>query len=64
MTCSKCGGCVEWKGPISNLTHTECAKCGGINCQEPEVQTDDDESVDGPTAGQCDDILGRAHYNA
>ena len=55
---------MEWKGPISNLTHTECAKCGGINCQEPEVQTDDDESVDGPTAGQCDDILGRAHYNA
>jgi hypothetical protein len=41
MTCSICGGYVEWKGPFSNLTHTECAKCGGINCQEPE---DDEES--------------------
>lgn len=24
----------------------------------------DDESVDGPSAGQCDDILGKSHYNS
>lgn len=33
MICSRCGGHVEWKGPLINLTHTECASCGGINCQ-------------------------------
>lgn len=36
MKCSLCGGYVEWKGPLSNLTHTECADCGGTNCQEVE----------------------------
>ena len=36
MTCEKCGGYVEWKGPMINLTHTECADCGGVNCQIPE----------------------------
>ena len=38
MKCSVCGGYVEWKGPLLNLTHTECSECGGINCQEPEVE--------------------------
>lgn len=43
MRCSQCGGLVEWKGPISNLTHTECNNCGGVNCQEiePEFECDD-----------------------
>lgn len=36
MICSKCGGQVIWVGPFSNLTHTECQNCGGINCQVPE----------------------------
>jgi hypothetical protein len=36
MKCEKCGGSVEWKGKLTNLTHTECACCGGINCQEPD----------------------------
>jgi hypothetical protein len=36
MTCLFCGGYVEWKGSLLNLTHTECEKCGRINCQEPE----------------------------
>lgn len=36
MTCSLCGGYVEWKGPLVSLTHTECHDCGGINCQEVE----------------------------
>lgn len=36
MRCSNCGGLVEWRGPMSNLTHTECTQCGGMNCQEIE----------------------------
>ena len=37
MICSICGsGNVEWKGPLVALTHTECADCGGTNCQEVE----------------------------
>lgn len=36
MTCSKCGGVVEWKGPLSNLTHTECRRCGAVNSQMPD----------------------------
>jgi hypothetical protein len=33
MECSNCGGPVEWKGPFSNLTHTECLNCGSVNSQ-------------------------------
>jgi len=37
MICRICGsGSVKWKGPPNNLTHTECAQCGGINCQRPD----------------------------
>lgn len=36
MKCTNCGGLVTWRGPITDLTHTECADCGGRNCQEPE----------------------------
>jgi hypothetical protein len=36
MKCSFCGGPVTWRGPLSNLTHTECATCGRQNCQEVE----------------------------
>jgi hypothetical protein len=46
MTCRGCGGPVEWKGPISRLTHTECLNCGGINCQEIEDHGSSDGSVD------------------
>jgi Zn ribbon nucleic-acid-binding protein len=57
MKCSICGGYVEWKGPLSNLTHTECAKCGGKNCQLPEEQEEreHDEGVlldDGGSEGE------------
>jgi len=44
MRCERCGGYVEWKGPLTALTHTECAKCGGTNCQEvdsPDAEEDD-----------------------
>lgn len=33
MICANCGGYVEWKGPITSLTHTQCLGCGGMNCQ-------------------------------
>jgi len=36
MQCEKCGGLVTWRGPFSALTHTECERCGGINCQVVE----------------------------
>ena len=46
MTCSICGGRVEWQGPLSNLTHTKCLLCGAINCQEvdPPQEDEADES--------------------
>jgi len=43
MRCSRCGGPVEWRGPWSNLTHTECLHCGAINAQVPEPIDDDEE---------------------
>jgi hypothetical protein len=46
MTCEHCGGLVEWKGPISNLTHTECLRCGGRNCQVPEYSPEEEEDDD------------------
>lgn len=46
MICSLCGRAgIRWMGPCSNLTHTECPHCGGINCQRAEV-LDEDEDVD------------------
>jgi hypothetical protein len=44
MICASCGGEVTWRGPMSNLTHTECASCGAINNQvvEPEPDSDDE----------------------
>lgn len=36
MICSSCGGHVTWRGPMSNLTHTECARCGRHNSQTEE----------------------------
>lgn len=44
MICAICGGGrVEWKGPWSALTHTECPDCGGVNCQAAEPEADDDD---------------------
>lgn len=44
MVCSYCGGSVTWRGPWSNLSHTECEDCGRWNCQVPESEDDDDEA--------------------
>lgn len=40
MICSHCGGLVVWKGPITNLTYTECQRCGATNCQVAEDESD------------------------
>lgn len=45
MKCSICGGEVIWWGEITNLTHTECLKCGAINSQEI-IQNDDFDERD------------------
>ena len=44
MTCKFCGGYVEWKGPLVNLTHTECHGCGCVDCQETDDE-DDEEKI-------------------
>ena len=36
MICQDCGGLVTWRGPLTNLTHTECEGCGAMNSQIPE----------------------------
>ncbi len=46
MICELCGDHVTWRGPLVALTHTECAKCGGLNCQVPEHGEDDSEPND------------------
>lgn len=43
MICSKCGGHVRWRGPLSRLTHTECDSCGAHNCQVVEFEDDDED---------------------
>lgn len=52
MECASCGGLVIWKGPLPNLTHTECKKCGAVNNQvvesTEELENDWSEWTDGP----------------
>ncbi len=38
MICKFCGARVEWKGPLTELTYTQCTNCGRQNCQETEDQ--------------------------
>lgn len=42
MICQSCGGQVFWKGPWSNLTHTECESCGAVNNQVVDELDEDD----------------------
>ena len=44
MICINCGGSVEWQGPLSNLTHTKCLRCGAVNSQIAEPEQPGDES--------------------
>lgn len=44
MICSHCKTpTVEWKGPLTALTHTECSNCGRTNCQITEPEEEGDE---------------------
>ena len=43
MKCNLCGGLVIWKGPLTNLTHTECQSCGAINSQEVEMVSEEEQ---------------------
>ncbi|MFP9529133.1 hypothetical protein [Pectobacterium brasiliense] len=42
MECANCGGLVIWKGPLINLTHTECQQCGAVNNQVLENYTEEE----------------------
>ena len=57
MICSRCGSPrVTWRGPITALTHTECADCGAINAQEPdENQLDYEDPFEGGRSPADDD---------
>lgn len=44
MLCKHClTETVEWKGPITALSHTECSSCGGINCHVPQPHNEGDQ---------------------
>lgn len=44
MICSFCQtATVTWRGPLSALTHTECSRCGRVNCQQVEPAAEDDD---------------------
>lgn len=48
MICGRCGGVrVEWKGPWSALTHTECPDCGAVNSQAVEPEAGECQHCDG-----------------
>jgi DNA-directed RNA polymerase subunit RPC12/RpoP len=68
MTCSICGGEVQWQGPLSALTHTKCLSCGGTNCQRRAESNEDDEPTACPDCnreqsfhGRCDRCEKRAY---
>jgi hypothetical protein len=46
MTCSRCGGLVEWQGPLLHLSHTQCLRCGAINSQIPELYDEPEDVLD------------------
>ena len=65
LACPTCG--IQ---PETRQWHTYCPHCGreaefGETPEKCEANWNKmiaSESVDGPTAGQCDEILGRTHY--
>lgn len=47
MICAHCQtDTVTWRGPFAALTHTECSRCGGIDCQQIEQEDEDDAEGD------------------
>lgn len=45
MKCGECGGYAEWKGPLSDLTHSECSQCGAINAHLPDNPEEDEDDT-------------------
>lgn len=62
MICSRCNGRVTWRGPLSNLTHTECESCGGVNCQLPDDHEEETEMTDANKAANTGDDLDGRRY--
>jgi hypothetical protein len=61
MICSYCGGLVTWRGPLSNLTHTQCENCGRQNCQEVAPLPFDDDWAPNPNDDQGEDRPNDPH---
>jgi len=47
MKCAACGGRMEWKGMLFNLTHKECVRCGST---EEDFDNGDEEVNDSEDA--------------
>ncbi|MBH0112688.1 hypothetical protein I5E68_06955 [Novosphingobium sp. YJ-S2-02] len=62
MICACCGGHVTWRGPLSNLTHTECASCGAVNAQLVDQAGDATEMVDELPEGLRRDESGAIEF--
>lgn len=45
MICQHCGGLVTWRGPLVDLTHTECEGCGATNCQVPDDHPQEEDDM-------------------
>jgi uncharacterized ferredoxin-like protein len=58
MICSYCGGLVTWRGPLTDLTHTQCESCGRQNCQEAEQTTEPEDEDEGDNAWFNDSDMG------
>ena len=54
MIRSRCGGSVTWRGPWSNLTHTECERCGARNAQVVEAELDEGPGACPVCGDTCD----------
>ncbi|MGP9819234.1 hypothetical protein ACTZWW_04395 [Salinarimonas sp. NSM] len=61
MICTYCGtDTVTWRGPWSNLTHTECERCGRQNCQEIATEGEPDADDGDDAHADTGDVLGMA----
>jgi hypothetical protein len=63
MECKSCGSLVLWRGPLSNLTHTECEGCGAMNNQVNEESSDTelDKGVETTLRDSLKVILGEEY---
>ena len=56
MQCSICGGTVVWVGPLVNLTHTECRRCGAMNSQYADEHYPNEEPEEEYCECHCSDV--------